>query len=375
MPVEQSVNEQTADIKPDHVDVSPGESFASFDDLESAKQSAVRNQQLGEKTEQKKGASEPKAAKSQQKSQDKKGDEDGLESDETDEKAEPEKGAKDKLAQGEVKAARTFKLKNGDQETELSAAAEVPVKINGKEELVKFEELVSNYSGKKAWSDEFGKLGAEKQRFKQERDVVMSKLGEMFEVSQKDPISGLMKMAELAGMDPMKYRQDFLTALQPALEKRLEMSDAERRAADAEAEAAFYRSQTQSRQAEEQQRAEYSKFEATVRSQLQAEGVSDQEFESTYQALAEAVQTGRYKPQSGQLTVEDVLNVAATEKHLAASDSAIEELGIDLSDDEKDKFLRQLIPMARREKMSPSLVKETVKEFFSDRKAANLSRI
>lgn len=373
MPVEQSVNEQTADVQPDHIEVNPGESFASFDELEGAKSRAERNGQIADKPATGKEAKEAKPAKPKEKSGDKKGEELSQDDDKEGEK-EAKPGEKDKLAQGQAKAARTIKLKNGDEETELSAAAEVPVKINGQEQLVKIDELISNYSGKKAWSDEFGKLGAEKNKFKQERDIVVRQLGQMFEVSKTDPIAGLMKMAELAGMDPMKYRQDFLAAMQPALEKRLEMSDAERRAADAEAEASFYRSQTQSRAEQEKQHADFQAYEAKVLSQLQAEGLTRDQFESTYQALAQAVQSGQYRPKSGELTFEDVTEVAATQQKLEATEQALEEIGVTLTEQEKDKFLATFIPWARREKMSAGLVKETLSEYFKDQKASNLSR-
>lgn len=374
MPVEQSVNEQTASITPEHIEINPGESFASFDDLEGAKSRAERNEQTSAKPRAEKPASEDKSSKSKEKSGDKKDDESVSDSDDKAKKPDGKAAEKDKLAQGQVKPARTIKLKNGEEETEFPATAEIPVKINGQEQLVKIEELVSNYSGKKAWSDEFGKLGAEKQKFKHERDLVVGQLGQMFEVSKTDPIAGLMKMAELAGMDPVKYRQDFLSAMQPALEKRLEMSDAERRAADAEAEASFYRSQTQSRADQEKQHADYQAYEAKVLSQIQAEGLSREQFESTYQALAQAVQAGQYRPKSGELSLEDVTEVAAIQQKLEATEKALTELEVELTEQEKEKFLATFIPWARREKMSPGLVKETLSEYFKDQKATNLSK-
>lgn len=365
----EAVNETVSGLENETIDVGPGETATSFDDLMSARTRA-------EETVSKSKTQEKPVEKKDKKEAASESDDASDEPDDSKERdAKEPKAAKSskELKPGE-KPAKVFKIKAGDQETELPATAQVPVTVDGKEELVTLEQLRADYSGKKSWSNEFGKLGAEKQKFKQERDMVMSKLGEMFQASQKDPIQGLMKMAEMAGMDPVQYRKDFLEAINPLLEKRLEMSDAERRAADAEVEADFYRSQTQSRLESERQEREFRDFETQVTRQIEAAGVTKDQFESTYRMLAMAAQNGEFSPKSGQITVEDVLNVAATESYLSASDEAFEEIGLKLDDSEKDKFLAKLIPMARSSKMSPKIVKETVKEFFKDRKASNLSQ-
>ena len=367
--MDATVNETVSGLENETIEVGPGETATSFDDLSAARSRAEESV---------KSSSGPD--KSKEKDKKKSDDETDPESGDDkpqkdkDQDAKTAKAAKDdKLKAGE-KPPKVYKIKAGDTETELPATAQVPVTVDGKEELVTLEQLRADYSGKKSWSNEFGKLGAEKQKFKQERDTVMSKLGEMFQGSQKDPIQGLMKMAEMAGMNPVQYRKDFLEAINPLLEKRLEMSDAERRAADAEVEADFYRSQTQSRLESERQEREFRDFEAQVTRQIEAAGVTKDQFEATYSILAKAAQSGEFVPRSGSITVEDVLNVAATESYLSASDEAFEELGLKLEDSEKDKFLAKLIPMARSSKMSPKIVKETVKEFFKDRKASNLSQ-
>lgn len=370
MPVEEvSTNESTVNT-PEKIEVGPGEMFTSFDDLDN-----VRNL---EKTDNK----PEKVVKKESKPEDKAG-EDGEKPSKADKDQEKEaketkpdakKSEKDKLAQGKAEAKRTVKFKNGEEEAELPATAEVTVKVAGKEEVVKVEDLINNYSGKKAWSDEFGKLGAEKQRFKQERDIVIGKLGEMFETAKQDPMAGFMKMAEMAGMDPMQWRKDFLDALNPVLEKRMEMTDAERRAADAEAEAAYYRSQTQSRLQSEQQEREFREFEAKVTQMVASAGLTNQEFEVGYQNLMQAVQQGLYKPRNGEIGPEDVVRVVQTEKVLTAAESALEDLGLSLEESQKEKFFAEFIPMARDKRLSAQDIKEVVKLTFGDMKAATLSK-
>lgn len=370
MPVEESVNETITGTEP--IQVMGGDSAVTFEELEGVQAQGKRAEQIDSKP--KAEVTDKKKEKlSAEKSKDSEDKADDDESKEGEEKLDP-KAAKGKADLSKSESKRTIKVKNGAEETELPTAAEIPVKINGQETNVKLEELISNYSGKKAWSDEFGKLGAEKQKFKQERDVVIGKLGEMFEAAKSDPMAGFMKMAEMAGMDPMAWRKDFLDALQPALEKRLEMSDAERRAADAEAEAAFYRSQTQKRQESERQDTEYKQFEAQVHSMLQQNGLSQTEFETGYHNLERAVSQGLFKPASGQITPDDVVRVVATEKVLDAAETALDALELGLDEQTKDKFYAEFIPMARDKKLSPDLIKAVVQETFRDHKASSLSK-
>lgn len=369
MPVEESVNESVTNNEP--IQVTGGDSAVTFEELEGIQAQGKRAEQIDSKP--KAEAKAPKKEAKESKDPAEKSEDDEEKSKDGEEKLDP-KAAKGKADLSKSEPKRTVKVKNGAEETELPTAAEIPVKINGQETNVKLEELISNYSGKKAWSDEFGKLGAEKQKFKQERDVVVGKLGEMFEAAKTDPMAGFMKMAEMAGMDPMAWRKDFLDALQPALEKRLEMSDAERRAADAEAEAAFYRSQTQKRQESERHDAEFKQFEAQVHSMLQQNGLSQTEFEAGYLNLEKAVSQGLFKPASGQITPDDVIRVVATEKVLDAAETALDSLELGLDEQTKDRFYAEFIPMARDKKLSPDMIKAVVQETFRDHKASSLSK-
>ena len=53
---------------------------------------------------------------------------------------------------------KTIKAKYADTELDLDEEAMVPVKINGKEEMVPIKDLLGNYSGKVAWDKKFSEV-------------------------------------------------------------------------------------------------------------------------------------------------------------------------------------------------------------------------
>lgn len=371
------------------IEIGPGENFSSFDELEAAHSRSTRAHQMDRVSGQKKSEPQPKAkspvddepehisdeAKEKAEKKAEREDakqakaKDAKETDKPDAKAQE----KDRTAPGKSQAAKAIKVKNGEEETELPLSAKVSVRVNDQDTEVTLEELRNEYSGKQAWQKKFGELGTEKAKFEREKNIVTSKLGEMFSLSQKDPIAGLMKMAELAGLDPIKYRQDFITALEPALVKRLEMSDDQRRAEDAEAELAYHRNQTQARTDKERDDAAYKAFESEVHSKVQKAGLTNDDFQSTFQTLEQMVKSGEYKTKSGEITPDDVIEAALSYRSFEAAESEMTSLG-DLPQDQKQKFLAEFIPMAVAQRLTQAEVRAVVSDTFRDLKASNLSR-
>lgn len=372
---EENVNENTSAPSGEPVEVGPGESFASFDELESLTASRSRAREAGKagKIEKPEAPSKPvkKAGEVEPTEKAEKADDDS-----EDESVVGEDGKKPKVekqAAPKVEGQKLVKIKNGEEETELPSTAKIPVKVNGKDEEVTLEDLRSNYTGKKVWSAEFGKLGKDKAAFTQERQVVIQQLGKAFDIGKTDPIGGLMKFAEMSGMDPGKWRQEFLASLNPVLEKRFEMSDAERRAEDAEAEAAYYRNQTQSRVQEETALAAEKRFETETRAKAQSSGIDDATFEQTYRELEALTQRGEYKPEAGYVTPDDVITMALYTTKYEAVETAMKDLG-DIPQDQKQKFCTEFLPLAVAQKLTSEEVQAVVRETFGNVRAANLSR-
>ena len=363
------------DIPSGPIEVGPGESFTNFDEMEAV--TAPKREPRREAVKDSPGDAPKTKAKADEKAGDDGGEADETEADdEPAEKSDKKSESKEKSAddKSKEKSARTVKLKNGDIETELSTSAEVPVKVSGKIVNVKLEDLITNYSGHKNWSEQFGKLGEDKAKFTKEREIVVSRLGDMFTTMQKDPIAGLMKMAEMSGQDPMEWRRGFFKDLEPALAKRMEMSEAELRAADAEAELSYYRSEAQSKSEREREESAVKAFETETRNQIKQSGITDSQFEHTYNILERLVQSGEYKPEAGHLTPKDVIKVALTEQAFGHAETELTDVAGDLSPEEKQKFYSEFIPIAVEQKLTPEEIKLVVRDTFGNRKAANLSR-
>ena len=79
-------------------------------------------------------------------------------------KEQKQKESKEPAKEGEAGEAdpkpprKTIKAKYADTELDLDEEAMVPVKINGKEEMVPIKDLLGNYSGKVAWDKKFSEI-------------------------------------------------------------------------------------------------------------------------------------------------------------------------------------------------------------------------
>ena len=137
------------------LEVNSGSGPVSFDELEEVTKAPKKAKK-----------EEPKEEKAEkvEKSKDLTSDTDKGKKAESKEAKEPK--AEPKESKEEAKASevpekpprKTIKAKYADTELDLDEEALVPVKINGKEELVQIKDILGNYSGKVAWDKKFSEL-------------------------------------------------------------------------------------------------------------------------------------------------------------------------------------------------------------------------
>lgn len=121
-------------------------------------------------------------------------------------KEKPESG-KDDPAKPKAKV---HKFKSGDQEIQLPSDAVIPVKINGKVEEVKLQDIIDNHSGKTNWDKKFNELHIERQEFGKQRESLNTLVSNLYEKSQKDPEAAWDFLAELTKQDPAKLKMDIV---------------------------------------------------------------------------------------------------------------------------------------------------------------------
>jgi hypothetical protein len=358
-----NVNENTSDTPAsDTLSVASGE-IVTFDDLEQIQQ---HHKESKTKTPPAKKEPLPKKASS---------DEDGQGKGEASEKsgaAQDDDKTKELKAKEESAAQKKLvKAKLGDAELDLDLETKVPLKVNGKDEEVTLDELRNNYAGKKAWSEEFSKLGTEKQKFKQERDTVNQQLTQIFEASKVDGMQALMKMAEFSGLDPVQWRKDFFEKLMPQLESYQNMSEDERTAAELAWERDHFKQQAESQSKRTADEEAFKAFETKVRGLQQTHQVSETEFEKTFAELAQLQRSGEFK---GEITPEKIVEVVKTERIWNQLDSTFAELKLSFTDAEKIPIYRDMTKLAFDNNLSVADVKEIATEAWGKKKSQNISR-
>lgn len=355
------------------IEIVGGSSPASFDELEAVDRHAKTEEKV-KKSEVKEAAKE--AAKEVLKKKDasseaskKGGDKDGRTPDDKS-TAEGEDG-KEKSAAQDVKPVKTLKVKIGDEDKELPLDAKIPVKVSGEEKEVTLEELRHNYAGKVDWSRKYSELDKERKTFTKDREMLNSTLNEVFDLSKKDAFGAMLKFVELGGLDPIKYRKDFLDSIFPALEKLQGMDENERRALDREFELNYRQQALEAREAKTREAQEFEQFQEQTLKQVEQHGLSPDEFFETYADLARRQSEGQFKQ---QLTADVVLQVALTSKTYDQVFDAVEAVGAKLEDAKVQKLVTTLANSVKSGELRLADVKDTVMEFLKVDRSEKLSQ-
>lgn len=152
--------------------------------------------------------------------------------DEGEEKKESE-GEKTEKPQG-----KTLRIKDGENSVDISADATVKVKVKGKNEFVSIEELKSNYSGQKAWTEEIA-TAKEKtelaeqntEKFQSERNEVighLEKVAGMLDQAEGDPLEALYYLLDITGRDVNTYTKRVFDFMEQRVDDMSEMDDVEK---------------------------------------------------------------------------------------------------------------------------------------------------
>lgn len=263
---------------------------------------------------------------------------------------------------------KTVKAKYSDNEYDLDEESVVNVKINGEETPVMVKDLLSNYSGKVGWDKKFSEidktrktLATQELKLKESSEQIKS----IFE--EQDPNIKMYKMAMLAGVDPVQFRQKFFDENISALEKYHAMSDDERKADALSYEAAIqkHRADTLEKSAKEKQ--EYDSLQSKVAQLRASHQISESEFVTQYDKILEAVSKGILTKED--LNPEFIVDTIKKDRLWNAAEKQLESLGLDWDQKTKSERLRRLVEHSHTLKLEPSLMAEMVDELWGVKKA------
>lgn len=289
-------------------------------------------------------------------------------------KPEPKKEAKEEIDKPEeqVKPRKTYKAKYNENEYDLDEDAVVTVKVNGQDVEVPIKELTSNYSGKTAWDKKFTELDktrkstlAQEAKLKQTSEMIKA----IYE--EKDPNIKMYKMAQIAGVDPIDFRNKFFNENINLLEKYYAMSEDERKADALAFEAQVHKHRADTLEQSQKEQQEYLSLQQKTDQLRASHQISEKEFVETHDAILEKLQleyakTG--KADKSLLTPENIVDAILANRMYSQGLEKFKSLGLDSNPQETQKLVK-LVTEARALGLPTKDMLDLIDELWGTKKA------
>ena len=189
-----------------------------------------------------------------------------------------EKGAKTDAPQ--PKPERTFKVAHGDQSFDVKPDAKLSVKVDGKEEEVKFQDLVDNYSGKTNWSRKFQEVAQEKKGLQE----TINTLYDSF-VTKGDALGGIEVLVDALGGNPIEVRQQVTETLLKQMDSLASLSPEEREMAKLRDELSYRKQRDELERTKSQQAKVVADLKARLETVQKTFGLTEEQLVQTYDEL------------------------------------------------------------------------------------------
>lgn len=292
------------------------------------------------------------------------------------EKASKEKASKEEDEESEESEVppkpprKTIKAKFQDNEYDLDEEAIVPVKINGKEELVPIKDILSNYSGKVAWDKKFSEVDQTRKAIAAQK-LKVRKISDLIEQAwqETDPNMKMFKMSQIAGIDPVQFREDFLKENISMLEKYYSMTEDERKADALAYESQIHKMRADTLEKSIKEKQDLESLSSKVNELRERHQVSEQEFVHKYDQLEQMVQNGYLDGK--MITPEFIMESIKVDRLIDSAAKKLETLGLGWSPQEKAQKLEKLVTNAHQLGMKPEDMAEMVDELWGVSRARN----
>ncbi len=361
MPENSNVTEQLTDEK-GKANLQAGETALTFDELdELTLKKASKKDDKPEKSkdltsDDKKGKT-PKT-EDEPKNEDKKDEKKAEKADEDQKKAD----------KAEKELRKTIKAKLKDAELDIDEEAMVPVKVNGETQYWTMKELLAQQSGKVAYDKKFTELD----QMRKSTEGLSKKLQSANEMirsafEEQDPFLKMYKMSQIAGVDPVQFREQFFNDNIKLLEKYYTMTDDERKADAKEYEARIHKHRAdtleQTIKAQQSQRELAAKIDQ-VRASHQ---ISEQEFFDKFEYFNQQVNEGKMKPEV--LSPEYIAETVLVDRIWTPAAEKLDSLKLGLNPEQREKVLIDVVTSAMKLGIKPDDVPEIIDEVYGTGKA------
>lgn len=343
---------------------SGGSSPVSWDELEAVSnfKKEVKKREIKEEAEAEKEVKPKKESKAEPKDEDK---------DEAKEKPEPK--AKEKAPSDEKKEepekkelaekkqeVRKLKLKNGDQELELSTDIKVPVKIDGKQTEVTLQEALNRYSQQSHLDKIYKDFKSQKDAFEAERKSISEALNKSYDylVNKKDMRGFLDYLGEALGVDSYQLYQDSMGSAQKQWEEWNQLTPEERRVKELESEAAYFRSKEEQRKQAQVEAKSRQALESQMQKVMQQYGMDQAAVVKAYDELIKA------GVKEADITPEYLGNYHANIQKLSVIETKLAEINPELAKDYS--VIEQLATLAINTGATEQEIAEAITQLYGE---------
>lgn len=351
------------------IEMTAGAGPVSFDELEQL--AANEKRAKAQKSKETKAAQDDKSENQNKKSIDLSSDTD---KGKPEAKAKPEADTKEtesksaKEVETEKQIRKLIKAKFQDQDIDLDEESVVTVKVNGKDEQVQIKDLLGNYSGKVAWDKKFTDV-SKKEKFNASQELKLRQAAESVKsiFSESDIDTRMFKMAKLAGVDPVQYRQQFLNENINLLENWYNMSDDERKADALAYENKFHKNRADTLEASIKQEQSHKELSAKLETLRASHQVSEDEFVQQYDQIYKMVDDKLLD--KSQLTPEFVIETINKDRLWSAVESQLSSLNLPQEIEEKGQKIMKFVDDAYHLGLKPEDMASMVDEIWGEKKA------
>lgn len=355
------INENTSEA-PQVMEVSAGNGSISFDELESALAVKPEGSKAVDTAETKKG----KEIKSESKTKGK--EEDSKEEEVTKEVKKDVATDKDKTAT----KVRTYKVKAGDTELDLSGDGLLEVVVDGKKQTATVQDLLNNYSGKTSWDRKFSELDVERKTYQKDRDTLQKTLDHFYELASthKKPYEAINFLGEILGADMGGFWDTFEKEMIPKVEELAKLTPEEREARSLKAKLERYEQRDAAYKEREVSQKVAAEMQTRVKSLQEKHKIDDQSFYKAFQELSKSGEV-----EEGAITPELVAEFYVEHQARSQLQSLVSELQPDAEPEQQSKIVDQIKAVAKANPdMSFEDLRDIAVEVYGNKAAKNLSR-
>lgn len=268
----------------------------------------------------------------------------------------------------ELPAKKMFKFKSGDSDVELPEDALIDVPVDGKNQSVSLKDLRENFSGKIAFDKKFSDLNTMKRQVVATQAKLEQSAASIRGIFQeKNPDVRMYKMAQLAGIDPVTYKKNFLDQSLSMVEKYHAMSDDEKRAYILEEENKYlkYERETQTKSTADQQAS--TALNQKIDKLCATHKVSEDEFASRLEQVKKAAA----KDPSIKITPEFIVDTISKDRMWDAADAKLKTLNLGWDQETTDSKLMSLVETSFVNGLSPQETAEIAMDLWGTSKPSS----